>query len=186
MPKSSWIRNADAALYTVLVLWGVYLLNHLVLSVEFTAYGIYPRHLLGLRGILLSPFLHANLGHLVANTVALFVLLTLSLSLSKRLTTVAISVSILLGGGIVWLLGDSDGNYIGASGVIFGLIGFLLSAGIFRRELRALLYGLIALAAYGGSVLTLLELTPGISWLAHAAGLVSGVAVAWETRKRRG
>ena len=184
MPKTSWTQNADTAFSAVFVLWGAYLLNYLVLPVDFTAYGIHPRDMSRIWGILLCPFLHANLQHIVANTVAMFVLLTLALSFSRRLTCMTILLSVFLAGGVVWLLGDPGSNYIGASGVVFGLTGFLLSTGVFRRELRALLYGLVAFAAYGGSVLMLVNSPPGTSWLAHASGFACGVLVAWRTRNR--
>jgi membrane associated rhomboid family serine protease len=183
--KRRWTENADIALYAVLAVWAAYILNYLVVPLEFNAYGIRPRVMTGLWGILFCPLLHGNLAHIVANTIALFVLLTLSLSFSRRLTLFALLTVLLGGGGVVWLFGDPHSVYVGASGIVFGLIGFLIAIGLFRREWPALVFALVVFIFYGGTLLSLLRMRPGTSWLAHASGLVFGVTAAWFSRMDR-
>ncbi|MFC1824568.1 rhomboid family intramembrane serine protease [Thermodesulfobacteriota bacterium] len=174
-------KNLRITLLAVGLLWLVHLLN-LFLPIDFRHYGLRPRQAEGLWGIFLSPFLHANTTHLLANSGALLFLLTVSLSLNRKLTVTALWMVLLIGGGLVWLLGAGNSIHIGASGVIFGLIGFLLFAGVFRREWKALLCSIIVFFLYGGALLSLLAPVPGISWSGHLFGFLAGAIAAWATR----
>jgi membrane associated rhomboid family serine protease len=172
-------KNIRIALLTVMLLWMIHVLD-LLLPMDLRLYGLQPRRIDGLWGILAAPFLHGGFGHLIANSGALFVLLTVSLSFSRKLTIMAVLIIFLLGGGLVWLFGSSNTVHIGASGVIFGLMGFLMFIGIFRREWNALLLSLAVFFFYGGALLSLLIHQPGISWTGHFFGFLSGVlAASW-------
>lgn len=174
-------RNIQWALLLVLILWGIHFLNSL-LPLDLRAYGIRPRQTDGLEGILFMPFLHANVTHLAANSGALVVLLTVALTYSRIRTFAALATIILFGGLGVWVFGQPRTVHIGASGVIFGLIGFLLFIGIFRREWKAFFITLIAFFLYGGALLSLLVYVPGVSWSAHFWGFGAGVLAAWWMR----
>jgi membrane associated rhomboid family serine protease len=145
-------------------------------------YGIHPRKINGLWGVVFSPFLHANLQHLSANTGALIVLLTVSLAYSRKLTLMACIGICLFGGGLVWLLGAANSVHIGASGLIFGLIGFLLFQGLFRKEWKGIVFSVAVFFLYGGALTQLLVHEPGVSWSGHVFGFLSGVMTAWWTR----
>ena len=177
-------KNLQTALAVVAILWLVFFIN-LALPMDLRLYGLRPRHIDSLVGILLTPFLHVDLRHLIANSGVLFVLLTVSLSFSRKLTFVALWIIVLVGGGLVWLLGKSDTIHIGASGIIFGLIGFLISLGIFRRDWKALVISLLVLLLYGGALQSLFIFVPGISWTGHLFGFLSGVLAAWWMRSAR-
>ena len=178
------MKNIQIALTAVAILWLVYVFN-LFGIIDLRIYGIYPRRIDGLWGILFSPFLHYDLRHLTANTGALFVLLILSLSLSKKLTIIAYAIISLLGGGLVWLFGRSNTVHIGASGIIFGLMAFLMFSGIFRRELKTLFLSLIVFFLYGGALYTLLVFETGISWAGHFFGFLAGMLAAWWTKTEK-
>lgn len=177
-------KNIKIALAAVAILWLVHLLN-LVLPFDLRLYGLRPRHIEGLWGLVCAPFLHGGFGHLIANTGALFVLLTVSLSFSRKLTFIALLIIALVGGGLVWLFGGTNTVHIGASGIIFGLIGFLLLVGLVRREWIALLFSLAVFVLYGGTLFSLLVHMPGISWTGHLFGFLSGLWAAWVTRAKR-
>jgi membrane associated rhomboid family serine protease len=162
----------------------VYFLNYAV-PVDLRLFGLRPRHVNGLWGILTSPFLHGNLNHLIANTGALFVLLVAALAYSRRLALVALLIISVLGGGLVWIFGKANTIHIGASGIIFGLIGFLVFIGLFRREWRAMVLSAGVFILYGGAILSLLDNLPGISWEGHAFGFLSGCLAAWWTKSRK-
>ncbi len=174
-------ENIIISLSIVAFIWGIFFIDT-VLPVSLWKFGIRPRQIDGLIGLVFSPFLHGGLPHLLANSGALFVLLTCSLIFSRPLTVAAVFIIGLVGGGGVWLFGGSNTVHIGASGIIFGLIGFLLFFGIFRRQFYALLISLLVLIFYGGSLFTLLLYLPGISWTGHAFGFLSGILAAWITR----
>jgi len=142
-----------------------------------------PRHVDGLSGILAAPFLHADFQHLTTNSGVLFILLAVSLSYSRAQTLKAVLIMVFLGGGMVWLLGRGGTIHIGASGIIFGLIGYLMCLGLFRRNWKAVMISVAITILYGGALYSLLIYVPGISWSGHLFGFVSGVAAAWWGRK---
>ena len=178
-------HNLQIALTAIAILWSVYFLN-LMLPVELRVYGIRPRNLYGLWGIVFSPFLHNDLRHLIANTGALFVLLLVSLSFSRKLAFSAVLIIIVIGGGLVWLFGAGNTIHIGARGVIFGLIGFLMFIGVFRREWIALTVSVVIFIFYGGALLSLLVVVPGVSWSGHFFGFISGALAAKWTKAKKG
>src|SRR6187401_1500378 len=108
-------------------IWAVFLLEY-VLPFDLTSFGLVPRTLTGLVGIPAMPFLHANLLHIVRNTVPLFILLILLAGSKANSWTVIVEV-VLLGGVLLWLFGR-PGNHIGASGLISGLTAFLIVSGL--------------------------------------------------------
>ena len=105
-------KNLQMALVMTSIPWLVYVID-LVVPVDLRLYGLRPRHLKGLWGVVSGPFLHGNYGHLIANTGALFALLMVSLAYSRKLTAVAVLVIMLLSGGLVWLFGQSKGYWSG-------------------------------------------------------------------------
>lgn len=147
-----------------------------------------PRTLHGLRGILFAPFIHANTAHLVANTVPLIVLGWLVLLRDAR-HFIPVTLLSMLGAGLcAWLLGAPGSVHIGASGVVFGYLGFLLLAGWFARSLASIAISVLVTVAWGGLVLGVLPGQPGISWQAHLGGFIGGaLAAKWlAPRGRRG
>ena len=171
-------QNIRITIGSIAVLWAVYLTN-LVLLIDLRQFGILPRHVIGLRGIAAAPFLHVDSQHLIANSGALFVLLIVSLSYDRSMTLRALIIIMLFGGGLVWLFGRGGAIHIGASGIIFGLIGFLMCLGLFRREWKALIVSVLITVFYGGALYSLLMYIPGISWSGHVFGFLAGVLAAW-------
>lgn len=174
-------ENIEIASVCVAFLWIVHFIG-LILPFDLRSYGIRPRTIEGLFGLIASPFLHSGWGHLLSNSIALAVLLSISLMYSRKLTLEVVLISALVGGGFVWLFGSRNTVHIGASGVIFGLVGFLLAIGLFRRELPALAVSLLISSYYGYMLFSLFVVLPGISWSGHFFGFASGVWAAWLTR----
>lgn len=186
MASGSLKSTVRAIMFVLAVLWAVHVAS--LFWPQVMALGIRPRTRAGLWGILMCPLLHANAFHLSANCMALVPLLFLSLSYSRELTADAVGVTWLLGGGLVWSFGGGsyDGQptvHVGASGIVFGLIGFLIFAGLWRRDWRALLSTGVVLVLYGGAVGGLLHVIPGVSWSSHMFGFLSGVTAARITRR---
>lgn len=168
-------RELRGILLFIIVIWSVFLLDFLL---PLEQLGLIPRTLRGIPGIAVSPFLHKNLSHIVANTVPLSVLLMLLAGSRTDSAVVVISIT-LLGGGLLWLLGRRA-NHIGASGLVFGLIAFLLVSGMLERRWSAILVSLVVGLLYGTTIFTgILPFQPGVSWDGHLFGAVAGVVTAW-------
>jgi membrane associated rhomboid family serine protease len=168
------------------VMWLVFLFNY-ISPVDPRGFGIRPRQTSGLIGIILFPFLHANLSHILSNTCALLVLFPIVFLLGKGLAAEACSIILVVGGGLVWLFGQSNTVHIGASGLIFGLVGFLIFAGPLHGRPLLTLLSLGMVFVYGGSIMVnLFNFAPGISWTGHFFGLASGILAAWMTKPTPG
>jgi membrane associated rhomboid family serine protease len=147
-------------------------------------HGIIPRELDGLDGIAFAPFLHGGFRHLVANTFPFLVLgAAICLGSVSRFAFVTV-VTMAVSGVGTWLTGPEHTVHIGASGVVFGYLTYLLSRGVFARKVTYLLGGMLTFLVYGGALWGLLP-SPGVSWQGHVFGAVGGVAAAWLLHARR-
>lgn len=152
--------------------------------------GIRPLETDGLWGIIFAPVLHANWQHLMANTVPLLVLgFLMTLAGMSRFVWATVIVWV-LGGFGTWLIGNvgmhcpyvgvhCESNHIGASGLIFGWLAFLIVFGFFTRKVWEIVVGVAVLFLYGGVLLGVLPGTPGVSWQGHLCGAVAGVVAAY-------
>jgi membrane associated rhomboid family serine protease len=167
----------------VAALWGSFAAN-LVLGGSLLQYGIVPRSLDGLWGIVIAPFLHGNFAHLLSNTVP-FLILGWLIMLRNRKHLLPVTLAAMLGAGLTaWLLGASGSVHIGASGVIFGYLGFLMLAGLYARTWGSILLSVLVTGLWGGLVFGVLPGQPGISWQAHLGGFIGGVWAAKLLRKK--
>jgi membrane associated rhomboid family serine protease len=152
------------------------------LGLELQRFGVRPRQLSGLPGILLAPLLHDGPHHLAANTPPLLVLGTGMLYLYPA-SALKVLPAIYLGPGIaVWLLAGG-GIHIGSSGLAYGLLGYVFPAGVIRRDRRAIAASLLVAFLYGGMVWGVLPIRHGVSWEFHLAGALIGLALAIALRR---
>lgn len=162
---------------SVTVIWAGFA-TQMVTDNAVLAWGIHPRTKQGLWGILFAPFLHGSTEHLIANTVPLITLGWLvMLRDSKHFLPVTL-LSMLGAGLCAWTLGAAGSVHIGASGVVFGYLGFLMLAGWYARSLGAITLSVLVTALWGSVVLGVLPGQPGISWQAHLGGFIGGVLAA--------
>lgn len=165
------------------LLWAIHLVNVLTGSRLVGWFGIGPRELEGLDGILFAPLLHAGVGHLLSNTFPLLVLGFLTFLEGARRFAVAVTAS-WLGSGIgVWIFGG--GLTIGASGVVFGLFAYLIVRGFYNRSLRQILLAGVLFLMYGSILWGVLP-SPGsnVSWQAHLFGALGGLLAALVLKRR--
>lgn len=140
-------------------------------------YGIYPRKLSGLTGIVASPFLHYGWEHLITNMISLLFLGGITAVFYPKFFLKVTLLVILLGGTGVWLIGRSA-VHVGASGLIFGYFGFLISRGIYERTFSAIVISILVIIIYGGMIYGLFPLSPYVSWEAHFCGFLAGILAA--------
>jgi membrane associated rhomboid family serine protease len=158
--------------------WAVELVDQVAFRGSLERFGIHPRDVAALWGILAAPLLHAGWVHLVANTGPFVVLAWLVMLRKITDFVVVTALAILIGGLGVWLFGAPNSIHVGASGLIFGYLGYLLARGYFERSLWAMLLGIVVLVLYGGVLWSVLPGQRGISWEGHLFGFVGGVAAA--------
>lgn len=149
-------------------------------------FGLQPRRLGGLPGIVTMPFLHDGFVHLFRNSVSLAILLALLVS-SQRSPWQLVVLTSLFGTSLLWLVGR-NANHVGASGLVFGLIGLLIGLGILNRRIVSIGVAILVGILFGGTLLW--GIIPGgqpdISWDGHICGLLGGIAVAMLTSNEPG
>ncbi|MCX6924514.1 MAG: rhomboid family intramembrane serine protease [Verrucomicrobia bacterium] len=172
------LKRFSPVLTLTAVCWLVFLVNNLISSGHFDQYGIVPRQISSLPGIIYAPFLHASYGHLTANTLPLLILGGIICGRSRGEFTVVTVAGILLGGGLTWLFARKA-CHIGASGLIFSYFGYLASLAYFHRTFGTLCLSVVCIVGYGGLVWGIVPTSGPISWESHLAGLIAGAALAW-------
>ncbi|WP_312722736.1 rhomboid family intramembrane serine protease [Mobilicoccus sp.] len=178
----SWRYRALPVFVFVGLMWISEVVD-LILPLDLDAFGIRPRELDHLSGIVLAPFLHLGFGHLVANTTTLLVLGSL-VALSTGHLWLATAGIIVLGGLGTWLTGASNSVHIGASGVVYGYAAFLTVYGFAARRLGSALVGLVVMALYWSLLWGVLPFHTGVSWQGHLFGALAGAGLAWWLGRR--
>ena len=151
---------------------------------RWNVYGIYPREVEGLMGVLAAPLLHSGFQHLFSNTLPLFFMMTLIFLFYKRVSMASFIMIYLITGLTVWLFGRPV-YHIGASGVVYGLISFVFWSGVFRKNLKSIVLSLVIVIMYSGYIEGILPGEPGISWESHLIGAIVGAGVAFMVRNIR-
>jgi membrane associated rhomboid family serine protease len=147
-------------------------------------FGVTPRAPSELVDVVPSAFIHFGFAHLAANTVPLLVLGFLAALAGLRRFLLVCALIVIVDGLGVWLIAPAHTNTAGASGLIFGLFGFLLITGFVERRPLGVLVGILIAAIWGGSILAGLAPTQtGVSWQGHLLGLLAGVAAAFLFRR---
>lgn len=170
------------ALGFVALLWLIQGMNWAT-DLDPAPFGVRPRQLAGVLGILTAPLVHADFVHLVANTAPLAVAGTAMLFLYPN-ASLRVLPAIYLGPGIaVWLFGR-DSAHLGASGLVYGLVAYVFAAGLLRRDRRAIAASLVVAFMYGSLAWGVLPTREPVSWETHLAAALIGVVLAFALRWR--
>ena len=161
----------------VLVLWIVYWFEARF-NINFNPYGIYPRTVSGLRGIIFSPFIHGSLKHLFNNSVPLFVLTAALFYFYRDIRWKVLLLGLLFTGIATWAIGRPS-LHIGASGVVYLLASFLFFKGIFSKQYQLTALALAVVFLYGGMLWYVFPVNPEISWEGHLSGFFVGFVFAF-------
>jgi membrane associated rhomboid family serine protease len=174
--RSNFALALKIALYVTGVLWFITFADQ-YLDLGLGRFGLRPRELRGLLGIVTTPLLHGSSEHLFSNTAPLIVSLTTVLYLYPN-SAVRVIPMVWLGSGLLaWFMGRAN-VHVGASGFIYGLLAFVFVSGMIRRDLRSIAVSLLVWFLYGSMIWGVLPIRPRMSWELHLAGAVLGVTMA--------
>jgi membrane associated rhomboid family serine protease len=180
-PRAGW-----AAIVMLILLAGLWVLEFLdqLSGNELDQLGIHAQEVDGLPEIFTAPFLHAGWDHLISNSLPFYVLGFLVL-LSGLARWLASSLIIIVVSGLTaWFLTPPHTIILGASGLIFGWLTYLLARGIWSRRPAQVVVAALVLLVYGGLIFGIFPSSAGISWQAHLGGAVGGVLAAWLLHRR--
>jgi len=161
----------------VFLIWFIYWLE-IQCNWNFNKHGIYPRDLIGFKGVFVSPFIHSDTSHVFSNSVPLFVL---SASLFYFYREVAVKVLVIGGfltGFLTWCIARPS-FHIGASGIVYLLFSFIFFSGIIKKHYRLVAMSLIAIFLYGGMIWYVLPIKEGMSWEGHLSGFIIGLILSF-------
>ncbi|AFY73085.1 putative membrane protein [Synechococcus sp. PCC 7502] len=162
----------------VALIWFIEILDTFVFRRSLDQFGIIPHNIIGLRGILFAPFLHGSFTHVAANTMPFLVLGWFIMLRGVNQFFVVSFWAALIGGLGTWFVGNPNSVHVGASGVIFGYLGFLIFKGYFERSFVAVILSFLAAFLYGGVLWGILPIQHGISWEGHLFGFIGGIIAA--------
>jgi membrane associated rhomboid family serine protease len=171
-------RGGLLILFALVALMWVVEVVDVAVNHRLDRYGIEPRDVEGLDGVVAAPFLHVGFGHLLANTIPFVTMgVVIALEGPRRLVAVTVLVALISGLG-TWLVAAPGTVHVGASGIVFGYATYLISRGIFNRSGTELAIGAVVVLVWGGALLGGLEPHRGISWQGHLFGAIGGVVAA--------
>ncbi len=174
--KGRFLSSLVFPLAFVILLWIIKIAS--VLSgLELYQLGIYPLEISGLKGILLSPFIHGSFSHLFSNSIPLLVLGTALFYFYREVAFRVFILGLVITGLWVWLFARPS-YHIGASGVLYSLAAFLFVSGIIRKHPRLMALSMLVAFLYGGMVWGIFPVREQISWESHLMGMISGALLA--------
>jgi membrane associated rhomboid family serine protease len=178
-------KQAYPIVVLLLAMWLVRIVDAII-PADLNQLGLVPRTAHGLIGVVSMPFLHADFGHLLANTIPLAILLALTVLSRHRAWPVIVAI-VLGSGGMLWLLGRSA-YHIGASALVIGLIAYLITIGIREKHIVSLAVALLVGLLFGVTLLAgvVPQFGSALSWDGHLMGAISGLTVAVATSRNTG
>lgn len=174
------INDFKVVLFVIALMWGLEIAN-LVFDHQINQLALIPRHVDRLFGIIGMHFLHWSIPHLLANTLPLLVL-GFFVCIDGKAGKVTLTI-MLLTGILVWLFGR-NGVHAGASGLVLGYFGYLLSSAYFERSIKNIILAIITVLIYGGIVISLVDFRDSISFEGHIFGFLAGIISAGMWRRK--
>lgn len=179
--KRIFRKGLSIALSIVFVIWLIKIIE-VSFDISFVSYGVLPRTFVGLRGIILYPFIHSNFEHLISNSFPILFLVTALFYFYPSSSTRVLVLIYFFSGILLWLIGR-ESYHIGASGVVYGLITYTFFSGIIKWDRRSIVLSLIVTFLYGGFTWGILPLDEKVSWEGHLSGALVGIVCAIVFRK---
>ncbi|MFD1293548.1 rhomboid family intramembrane serine protease [Lutibacter holmesii] len=169
------------AVCTVLLLWFIYFIE-IQFGFNFNKFGIFPKTLKGLKGVLFSPFIHSDIKHLFNNSIPLLAMLWSLYYFYGKIASKVLLIGLLLTGILTWSFARPS-YHIGASGVVYMLVSFIFFSGLLRKYYRLIALSLAVVFLYGSMIWYIFPVEERISWEGHLSGFIVGLSFAVLFRK---
>ena len=174
--KKGLLKTIKFPMIFVLVIWIVKILEY-YFDLNLYKFGVFPREIMGLLGILFAPLIHNDFIHLLNNSIPILVLGSLFIFFYKTLSLEIFLWLFFISGILLWGIGRPN-YHIGASGIIYALATFLFTSGIIKKDTRLAAISLIIAFLYGSLIWGIFPIKANVSWEGHLSGLISGLIVA--------
>jgi len=161
----------------VCTIWIVYWVE-INFSLNFTKYGILPRNLTGLKGVLFAPFIHSSTNHLFSNSMPLIVLIMALVYFYRDVYAKVLLFGGVFTGILTWVIAR-EAFHIGASGIVYLLFSFIFFSGIIKKQYQLVAVSLIVIFLYGSMIWYVLPIKDGVSWEGHLSGFLIGIFFAF-------
>jgi membrane associated rhomboid family serine protease len=157
----------------LLIIWSLFFITYFINN-RILLLGIIPRKITGIPGILFAPVLHANFNHIFFNSIPLLVLSNFILINGLEYYIIVTLMITVLSGLAIWCFAK-PGLHIGASALVTGYWGFLISNIYQNTTVTTLILGLLSLYYFAGIFLGIFPREKGVSWEGHLFGLLAGL-----------
>lgn len=178
-------RRLGGLLFLVVLIWGTFVAGRLF-SLDLVQCGILPRDWQSIAGVLAWPFLHVSVDHLWSNSLTLILFGAIISLRSSNREFLALSFFITVYAGLgVWLMGRPH-LHVGASGLVFGYFGYILTRGVYDGRISSVIISTVVIVLFGGMIWGIIPTDTRVSWEGHLFGFLAGVvlAVRWNPRHR--
>ncbi len=182
---SSHFNKSTSIPFRFVVLLFVVYFSEILMKIDLVFLGVFPREKWGMIGILTAPLIHGNYWHLISNALPLLILGTVLFYFYDKIAISVWALCYFPTNILVWIFANTN-YHIGASGLIYGMAFFLMTFGLFRKDVSSLIISLIVTFFYGGIVYGIFPNQPGVSWESHFFGALMGiVSASYYARKKR-
>lgn len=178
---SNLIQTALDMGLLVIAVWILFLIDTVLGGRLKKWFGLRPRAGFNPLAFLISPFLHVDLKHIIANTIPFFILGALVMVQGQLVFWVTTLIVIIVAGLGIWFFGKTNSLHVGASGLILGYFGYLLASAFFSTDLATIIVAVVVAVLYLGLIWQVLPFKKGVSTMGHLFGFLGGIAAAWIT-----
>ncbi|MBE7187575.1 rhomboid family intramembrane serine protease [Jatrophihabitans endophyticus] len=189
LDSSSWLAAIIAMLVFTAILWAVQVVNA-THHYRLDRFGLVPREVHGLWGVLTQPFLHASYDDMLSDTLPVLLIGWVVMLAGVRIWLAVTAVVVLVGGALTWVIAPTPAHgaaVVGCSGLIFGWLGYLVARAVFSRRIKWILSAAMVLLVFGALLGQLVPVAHSHqTWQVHVAGFVAGAGIAWLLHPRRG
>ncbi len=180
--KPAFHRSLLYPLIFVTVIWIIKIIE-VSFGYSFSAYGVFPQSISGLKGIAFSPLIHGDFSHLFSNTIPLLILGSMLFYFYRAIAFKVVIIGWIVSGFWLWIIGR-EAYHIGASSLIYFMASFLFVSGIIRKHTGLMAISLVVAFLYGSIIWGIFPLKEKMSWEGHLSGLVAGIVLAFFYKKQ--